>query len=258
MTTEERAEARTSPPLLTTSGSRHGPPAAVQMLAFVLLSVAATVVMLHTLLAPTPLPAALSLAPRFLAIRGYRLKPLAGTGAVAGRRLAYSGVHRFAVQADTGGPVLQLTLVNLHSRSHETFQLAALTSGADAPSGLTLEKRRLRPGAVATAVGTLAESSGQSGRLALQTCLIGGRPGEPLRGGVTQQQLEDVYNSREQRLAGPLGLVREALKELSPWQSLRWECMLVSLSVSAGEPGAEASLLRFWRTAAPNLARLVP
>jgi hypothetical protein len=212
-----------------------GPPGALLMLAFGLLGATASAVMLHTLLAPTPLPAALNLGPQPPAIPGYRLQPLVGTPAAAGRRLSHSGVRSFAVQAVDGGPVLQLSLVNLHSRSHHSFQLAGLTSGSGAPSGLALQKRRLQPGVVATAIGTLAAGSGQPARMALQSCLIGER------GGVTQQQLADATKPK-----------------LTPWHDHRWECLLVSVSAPAGAPGAEVALQEFWSTATPRLGRLVP
>lgn len=224
------------------------------------LSVSSIAVMLHTLMAATPLPAPLNPGPAARAIQGYRLEPLPGTGSKAGRRLSHSGVRRFAVQPDGGGMPLQLTLVNLHSRTHHNFQLAALTRGADAPPGLALENRRLLPGPVTTAIGTLATAAGQDRVTALQSCLVPDpdrRRGEAVRGGVSRDELNGLFNNRADRSTAPLRVLQEALHELGPRSELRWQCLLVSVSTPAEGRAAETALRRFFNRAASSLVKLV-
>ncbi len=140
------------------------------MLALLSLLVGGAVV--RTVLAPTP--AARNAPDHMPPIPGYRLLPLLGTPAAASRRLAHGRLRRFHVRSDQGGSSFTLTVVPLHSRSHTTFALAALTAGNDAPPGLSLQDRRLHPGTPTLAMGTLpgAPGAGPVARVkALQTCL---------------------------------------------------------------------------------------
>jgi hypothetical protein len=240
----------------------EAPSAQLQVGALVVLTVAATASLIHTLLARTPAPTPLPPGPT--GIVGFRLQPLPGQAAGAGRRLARSELRRWAVQAvEPGGPPLELTLVNLHSRSHNTFQLAALTSGADAPPALALRQRRLLPGAGAAAIGRLEPDGGRGARTALQSCLIGGGkrgPAGPGRriGGVSQKELVGQLEWHRRGGPGIEGLGRDLAQLLGLEPNVLWQCLLVSVDTAGAGPRQDAALRQFWRASAPLLARMAP
>lgn len=226
-------------------------------------TVSAAVALVHLLIAPTPMPPPLPAISMATAIRGYQLEPLAAQRAAAGRRLAHRGLQRFAVRPLAGGEAMELSLVSLHSRNHSTFQLAALTSGADAPAGLALRRRRLLPGAEAAAIGRLEPDGGRGGRTALQSCLIGGDKHGPAGsgrriGGVSQKELTGQLAGQRRGGPGIEGLGRDLAQLLGLEPNVRWQCLLVSVETAGAGPRQEAALRQFWRTSAPVLARMAP
>lgn len=233
------------------------------------LGLASVAALATTLLAPTPLPPPVSHGASPLRIPGYRLQLLATEPPLLGRRLSRSALLRYRVVPQTAaspGPStspMLLELVNLHSRSHTTFQVAALTQGPDAPAGLALRKRRLLPGSPPVAIGMLAGP-------ALQTCLVSTLPGSrsaatpQLDGGVTGIQLKQLIQPTGKGLWNAAGVWRDLrrlfgadlprLLGLEP--AIRFECTLVSLSIPNGATAsgpAEAALQRVWRDLAAAL-----
>ena len=189
------------------------PPPWLQIGALAVLTGAAAATLVQIPLARTPAPPPLPPVPTGIA--GYRLRALPGQAAGADRHLARSGLRRWAVQAvEPGGLPLELTLVNLHSRSHKNLQLAALTSDADAPPSLVLRQRWLLPRGEAAAIGRLEGISGRGGRTALQSCLIGADHRAPTGsgrrlGGVTQNQLTGQLEWKRRGGPGLQGLGRD-------------------------------------------------
>ena len=223
------------------------------------LTAAAAAALGWIVLAPTPLPAALSPLPGAHTIPGYRIVPAGGLPAAAGRRLARSALLHYRVLPLSGGPPLALTLVNLHSRSHSSFQLAALTRGPDAPAGLALRQRRLL-GLGPPMPATLAAGRLSGGEAAWQSCLVASAGSS--RGGVTQKQLTELQRPTAQTpgfrpfFINPRrdAAVAEELAQLVGLRAnVRWQCLLVSASTAAG-PGSRERLQRFWQAAALPLA----
>jgi hypothetical protein len=156
---------------------------------------------------------------------------------------------------------MELVLVPLHSRSHTTFQLAALTRGPDAPSGLSLQKRRLLPETAATRA-ALATGDLAGGIRGMQSCLVGSLPGGHARGGVTQEQLGSLVSARsvvvEAGRSNTLaGRFQQGLRALGLSPGLRWQCLLVSVNGSKKNVSRE-QLTHFWAAAINPLAELAP
>jgi hypothetical protein len=238
-----------------------------------LLILLASASLLHTLFSRLPPAAELPTTPP--RVPGYRLLPLPGASASAGRELARGSWRRYRVLPARGGPALSLSLLPVHSRSHRRFQLAALTRGAVAPAGLSLQGRRLIPGSPSLAMGWLPSSSpavnaasgvadGSVGPVvpALQTCLLLSPPGTQmasLEGGVTEVELLGLLIPRSQGGAGLAGAGKDLGQLLGLEPNVRWECVVVTVAATktTNKLGQEADLLRFWeRTRQPLAAWL--
>lgn len=246
----------------------------------------ATIAALVTItFAPTPLPPSPSYGKptatggQLLHISGYELQLQGAEPAHPGRRLSRGKLFRFQARRngiDLSGAEaapLRLELVSLHSRSHTTFQLAALTTGADAPPGLSLRQRRMVAGSPSVAIGRLTSpGKGKPSLPALQTCLISAIPGSALgaggllRGGVSGSELKrQMYAKGKGPARDAASLWRDLQRQLGDdlpkllglAEGTRFQCLLVSVTLqdqNAQEPEAQAALLRFWRRAAPALA----
>jgi hypothetical protein len=225
---------------------------------------AASASLLVVFLAPTPLPPPLPTGSNALEIPGYRLQPIKGEAPAAGRRLSRSALLRFVVQPSpsTGAPPLEMVLVNVHSRSHNTFQLASLTSGADAPAGMALKQRRLLPGVPPVALGLIPGSAKNTSQLALQTCLAAQSTGNPADtqplGGVTQKQLTGLLYPQTVGGQGLQGLWRDGAQLLGLESNVRWQCLLIHVSTTQIGHAGEKSLIRFFNSASHALKSMMP
>lgn len=215
-------------------------------LALVALNLGAIAAIARILLAPTPvldLPNAGAWPPPQLP--GYRLQPLPGMPAEASRDLAHGPLRRWRLEPITAGQAMQLTLVQLHSRSHEGFSLEAMTRGVGAPDGMALNQARWLPGIddrrPPVLVGQRPAGPGLKPQPTMQTCVVSLKDGG-LTGGVSQQQLTPLVERRQRQL--PLVRSLAALIGLQP--PLQWTCTLISLgstgTTSAPLPNLEALL----------------
>ncbi len=176
-----------------------------------------------------------------LEIEGYQAQAMQTQPAQSGASYAYSTLHEWQLHPaqEPEQAAMRITLVGVHSRSDKGLGIKDMASLPALPE---VTERRTIVAEQGNIIGT-AVSIGRSGDDAvLQTCLPAG--------GHAHVMLEELAQSiMEQR---PGGWMNRAQSLLGLQPNIRWECLLVSISMPR-ESASDEALLAAWNNVYPVL-----
>lgn len=176
-----------------------------------------------------------------LEIEGYQAQAMQTQPAQSSASYAYSTLHEWQLHPaqEPEQAVMRITLVGVHSRSDKGL---GIKDTASLPALPEVTERRTIVAEQGNIIGT-AVSIGRSGDDAvLQTCLPAG--------GHAHVMLEELAQSiMEQR---PGGWMSRAERLLGLQPNIRWECLLVSISMPR-ESASDEALLAAWNSVYPVL-----
>lgn len=233
-----------------------------RLITLILLISGSVASLLHILFAPLRPPLPLSNTPLEYAITGYRLEGIENKAKILnGRDLSFSGIRSFRIESNKTSPMYraEISIVNVHSRSHKKFQVAAFGSSNNSPLRVRLADRMIYSSKPNVAIGDLIKDDAKVSGQGLQTCLVTNttlQPYKRLSGGVTSNELTIAKRPIQDR---GWQRVWDELNELSGFKpNVEWQCLFVSISTTQDGPEGKESLLRFWDSAAPVLGSMAP
>ncbi len=171
---------------------------------------------------------------------GLALQAVKTSAAQADESLAFSDLGEWRTDpAQADGQPLRLMLTGVHSRTDGGFEIEAMGKHPALPK---IEDRRQLAVESGNALGTTVALGQNDSEAALQTCLT--------PGGLAHVVKEELTQAVEAQRQGGIGNTLLRLVGLKP--NIRWECLLVSISMPKDQASDEA-LLDAWSRIYPTL-----